>query len=95
MANEEALIDQDSDIFDTKITISPISVSRSNLSDKVGKCIAFLEAVQDTIVPYVVKITFPFPKFISWCTEWYSHEERVIVNTRGSKVMCRVEILSI
>jgi hypothetical protein len=45
VSNEEALIDGYSDIFDTKITISPISVSRRNLSDNVGKHIPFLEAV--------------------------------------------------
>jgi hypothetical protein len=28
VSNEEALIDRDSDVFDTEITISPISVSR-------------------------------------------------------------------
>jgi hypothetical protein len=95
VVNEEALIDRDSDVFDTEITISPISVSRSNLSDKVGRCIPFLEAVQATIVPYVVEIAFPFPEFIGWCTEQYSHEERVVVNKRGSEVMCRVESLSI
>jgi hypothetical protein len=60
VVNEEALIDRDSDVFDTEITISPISVSRSNLSDKVGRCIPFLEAVQATIVPYAVEIAFPF-----------------------------------
>ena len=67
--NEEALIDQDSNIFDTKITISPISVSRSNLSDNVGRCIPFLELFQATRVPYVFEITFPFPEFIGWCIE--------------------------
>jgi hypothetical protein len=93
--NEEALIDRDTDVFYVEITISPISVSRSNLSDKVGRCISFLEAVQATIVPYAVEIAFPFPKFIGWCTEQYSHEERVIVNKQGSEVLCRVESLSI
>jgi hypothetical protein len=95
MANEEALIDRDSDVFYTEITISHISVSRSNFSDKVGRCISFLEEVQATIVPYAIEIDFLFPKFIGWCVEQYSHEERVIVNKRRSKVMCRVESLSI
>jgi hypothetical protein len=95
VVNEEALIDRDSDIFDTEITILPISVSKRNLSDKVGRCILFLEAVQATIVLYAVEIAFPFPEFISWCTEQYSHEERVIVNKQGYEVMCRVESLSI
>jgi hypothetical protein len=93
--NEEALIDRDADVFYVEITISPIFVSRRNLSDKVGRCIPFLEAVQATIVPYPVKIAFLFPKFIGWCIEQYSHEERVVVNKRGSKVLCRVESLSI
>jgi hypothetical protein len=95
VANEEALIDRDSYIFYAEITISPIFVSRRNLSDKVGKCIPFLEVVQATIVPYAVEIAFSFPKFIGWCAEQYSHEERVIVNKRGSEVLCRVESLSI
>jgi hypothetical protein len=50
--SEEALIDRDSDVFDTEITFSPISVSRANLSDHVGIKIPFIEAVQASIVPY-------------------------------------------
>jgi hypothetical protein len=45
VSNEESLIDRDSNIFDTEITISPISMSRSNLSNNVGKHIPFLELV--------------------------------------------------
>jgi hypothetical protein len=92
---EEALIDRDTDVSDVEITISPISVSRSNLSDIIGKSISFLEAVQATIVPYVVEIAFSFPEFVGWCAEQYSHEERVIVNKQGSQVLCRIEGLSI
>jgi hypothetical protein len=95
VSNEEALIDRDSDVFDTKITISPISVSRDNLSDNVGKQIPFLEVVQATIAPYVVEVLFPFSEFIGWCIEQYSQEEKVIVNKKGSEVLCRVEGLSI
>jgi hypothetical protein len=90
VANEESLIDRDSNIFDTEITILAISVSISNMFDKVGRCIPFLEAVQATRVPYAIKIAFPFPKFIGWCAKQYSHEEKVVVNKRGSEVMCRV-----
>jgi hypothetical protein len=95
VSNEESLIDRDSDVFDTKITISPISVSRDNLSDNVGKQIPFLEVVQATIAPYIVEVVFPFSEFIGWCTEQYSQEEKVIVNKQGSEVLCRVEGLSI
>jgi hypothetical protein len=45
VVNEESLIDRDSDVFDTEITISPISVSKRNMSDNVGRCIPFLEVV--------------------------------------------------
>ena len=69
MPNEEALIDQDSDVFDTKIIVLPISMSRSNLSNNVGKNIPFLEAVQATIVPYAIEVAFPFPEFIGWCVK--------------------------
>jgi hypothetical protein len=70
-------------------------MSRSNLSDSVGKQIPFLEAVQAAIVPYVVKVTFPFPKFIGWCAKQYSQEEKVVLNKLGSEVLCRVYSLSI
>ena len=53
-SKEESLIDKESYVFDTKITVSPVSVSRANLSDNVGRQIPFLEAVQASIVPYVV-----------------------------------------
>jgi hypothetical protein len=95
VAIEEALIDQDSYLFYTKITISPISMSRSNIFDKVGRCISFLEEVLATIVPYAVEISFLFPEFIGWCDKQYSLEERFVVNKRGSEVLCRVESLSI
>jgi len=36
-SKEEALIDRDSNVFDTEITVSPISMSRANLLDNVGK----------------------------------------------------------
>jgi hypothetical protein len=81
--------------FDTEITISPISVSRANLSDNVGRQIPFLEAVQASIVPYVVEVAFPFPEFIGWCAEQYSQEEKVVLNKLGSEVLCRVDSLSI
>jgi hypothetical protein len=95
VVDQEDLIYRDSYVFDTKITISPISVSRSNLYDKLGRCITFLEAAQATIVPYAVKITFPFLEFIGLCIEKYSHEERVFVNKHWYEVMCRVESMSI
>jgi hypothetical protein len=94
-SNEEALIDRDSDVFDTELTISPISVSRANLSDNVGKQIPFLEVVQASIVPYVIEVTFPFPEFIGWCAEKYSQEEKVVLNKLGSDVLCRVDSPSI
>ena len=72
--NEATLIDRDSDVFYTEITIYPISMSKRNLFHKVGRCILFLEVVQATIVPYAIEITFPFPEFISCCAEQYSHE---------------------
>jgi hypothetical protein len=92
---EESIIGRDADVSDVEITISPISVSRINLSNKIGKIIPFLEALQATIVPYVVQIDFMFPEFVGCCTKQYSHEERVIVNKQGSWVLCRIEILSI
>jgi hypothetical protein len=95
MSNEESLIDRDSDVFETEITISPIFVSRANLSDNVGKQIPFFEAVQATIVPYDIEVTFPFPEFIGWCTEKYSQEEKVVLNKLGFEFLCRVESLSI
>jgi hypothetical protein len=64
-SREEALINRDSNVFDTEITVSPISVSRSNLLDNVGKWIPFLEVAQASITPYVVEVFFPFPKFVS------------------------------
>jgi hypothetical protein len=42
-SKEDSLIDRDSDVFYTEITISPISVCRTNLLDNVGKQITFLE----------------------------------------------------
>jgi hypothetical protein len=59
-SKEESLIDRDSDIFDIEITVSPISISRDNLLDNLGKKIPFLKEVQDSIVPYIIKVAFPF-----------------------------------
>jgi hypothetical protein len=70
-SKEEALIERESDVFDTEITVSPITVSKSNLLDNVGKCIPFLEDSQASITTYAVEIIFPFPEFVSWCTKQY------------------------
>jgi hypothetical protein len=86
-AKEEALIDRDSDVFDVVITISPVSVSRTKFLDNVGKQLPFLESFQASIFPYVVEIAFPFLKFISWCAEQYSQEEKVVLNKLGSEVL--------
>jgi hypothetical protein len=94
-SNKESLIDRDSDVFDIELTIFPISVSRANMSDNVGKQIPFIKAFQASIVPYVIEVAFSFPEFIGWCTEQYSHEEKVVLNKLGSGVMCRVDSPSI
>jgi hypothetical protein len=90
--NEEALIDRDSDVFDTEITVSPVFASRSNLLDNVGRQLPFIEIVHASIVPYTIDVLFPFLKFIGWCTEQYSQEEKVVLNKLGSDVLCRVNI---
>jgi hypothetical protein len=64
-SKEEALIDRDSDVFDTEITVSPIFVYKSNLLDNVGKRIPFLEVAQASITPYIVEVIFPFPEFVN------------------------------
>jgi hypothetical protein len=94
-SNEEALIDIYSDVFNIEITISPVSVSRANLSDNVGRQIPFLKEFQASIVPYVIEVAFPFPEFIDWCTEKYSQEETVVLNKLGSKVLCILDSSSI
>jgi hypothetical protein len=84
ITKEESLIDRDSGVFDTEITFSPISVSKSNFKDSVGKHILFLKVSQASITPYIVEVVFPFPEFISWCVEQYSYVEKVILNKVGS-----------
>jgi hypothetical protein len=71
-SREEALIDRDFNVFNIEITVSSISVSRSNLLDNIGKQITFLGMNQASIIPYVIEVVFPFPEFISWCAEQYS-----------------------
>ena len=94
-SREEALIDRDSDVLDTEITVSPVSVSRLNLLDNVGKWMPFLRMTQASITPYVVEVVFPFPEFVSWCAEHFSQEERVILNKLGSEVLCEIDSPSI
>jgi hypothetical protein len=94
-SREEALIDRDSDVFDTKIIVSPISMSRLNLLDSVGKRIPFLEEAQASITPYVVEVVFPFLEFVRWCAEQYSQVEKVILNKVGSDVLCEIDISSL
>jgi hypothetical protein len=89
-SKEEALIDRDSDVFDTEITVSPISVSKSNLLNNLGMHIPFLEAAQASITPYIVEVVFPFPEFVSWCAERNYQEERFILNKLGSEVLCEI-----
>jgi hypothetical protein len=72
VSNEESLIDRDSYVFDIEITISPISMSRANLSNNVGKQMPFPEELHSTIFPYATEVAIPFPEFIGWCAEQYS-----------------------
>jgi hypothetical protein len=94
-SGEEALIDRDFDVFDTEMTVSPISVSKSNLLNNVGTHIPFLEVARASIIPYVIETVFPFLEFVSWCAERYSQKERVILNKLGSEVLCKVDGLSL
>jgi hypothetical protein len=73
-SREEALIDRDSNVFDIEITVSHVSMSRSNLLDNVGMRIPFLEVAQASITPYIIEVVFPFPEFVCWCAEQYSQE---------------------
>jgi hypothetical protein len=91
LPSEEALIDRDYDVFDTKITVSFVSVSRANLSDHVGRQLPFLEVIQASIVPYIIEVSFPFPEFVGWCAEQYSQEDKVILSRLGSEVLCRID----
>jgi len=95
LPSEESLIYRDSDVFDTIITVSLVSLSRDNLWDHVGRQIHFCEAFQASIVPYVVEVAFPFPEFIIWCTEQYWQEEKVVLNKLGSEFLCIIDISSI
>jgi len=95
LPSKEALIEKDSDVFDTEITVSPVSVSKANLSDHVERQIPFLEATHASVVPYVVKVAFSFPEFIGWCIEQYSQEESVVLDRLGSEVLCRIDCSSI
>jgi len=90
-SREEALIDRDFDIFDTKITVSLVPMSRSNLLNNVGTRIPFLEAARASITLYVIETVFPFPEIVSWCAERYSQGERVILSKLGSEVLCKVD----
>jgi hypothetical protein len=50
-SREDALIDKDSDVFDTVTMVSPISVFKANLLNNVGSHISFLEADQASFSP--------------------------------------------
>jgi len=90
-SKEDALIDRDSDVFDTLTTISPIFVSKANFLNNVRSHISFLEVAQASFTPYVIETIFPSPKFVNWCAEIYSQGERVILKKLGSEVMCKVD----
>ena len=59
-SREDALIDRDSNVFDTVTTVSPVSVSKMNLLNDVESHISFLEAARASFAPYVVETIFPF-----------------------------------
>jgi len=64
-SREDSLIDRDSDVFEIKTTVSPISVSKANFLNNIGSHISFLEVDQASFTPYVIEIVFPFPEFVS------------------------------
>jgi hypothetical protein len=90
-SREDSLIDRDSDIFNTLMMVSPVSVSKENLLNNVGFHISFLEAARASFTLYVIETIFPFPEFVSWCAERYSQGKRDILNKLGSEVLCKVD----
>ena len=64
-SREDALIDNNYDIFDTVTTVSHVSVSKTNLLNDVESHISFLEVARASFAPYVVETIFPFPEFVS------------------------------
>jgi hypothetical protein len=93
--NEEALIDRDNDVCDPEFIVAPISQLRSNLVDVRGKGFPFLESVQASLILYATELCFQFPKFIGWCAEKYSESERVVIDKKGSKVLCKIDVVSV
>jgi hypothetical protein len=93
--NEEALIDRDNDVCDPEFIVAPISQLRSNLADVRGKGFPFLESVQASLILYATELCFQFPEFIGWCAEQYSESERVVIDKKGSKVLCKIDVVSV
>jgi hypothetical protein len=44
---------------------------------------------------YATELCFQFPKFIGWCAKQYTESERVVIDKNGSKVLCKIDAMSI
>ena len=54
-----------------------------------------MESVQASLILYATKFCFQFPEFTGWCAKQYSESERVVIDKKGSKVLCKIDVVSV
>ena len=86
------VINLDGNIFETQVELGLILKLKGIL--KVIPNVISQSAV-DLVKKYNIETSFSFPKFINWSTNNYVVENRVLMNSNASRVLCNINPQSI
>ena len=80
-------MDSQENIFDMILTVNTISQSKQVIG---GQIPLLLNAITISVSQFSLEMSFPFLEFVQWCVDNYSKSKRVLVNSLGSGVLCKI-----
>ena len=86
--NEDASVVAQGDVFDTNLIINNVSQSKQIINSEIP---FLLSQIMTPDSHFTFQSSYPFPEFIQWCIESYSKSKRVIVNSKGSRILCKID----
>ena len=84
--NQDVVIDLDGNIFETQVELGLILELKSIL--KVVPNVISQYAI-DLVKKYSIEPSYIFPKFIHWSSSNYVVENRVLMSSNASQVLCK------
>ena len=89
LVNTESLISNTlSNVFDLVLSMGSLWQSLNALARIEPEGLQFLVRVRNSLCPFNVEQTFPFPELVSWCSESYCHTTSILQNYKHESVLC-------